>query len=78
MINFNSYIGDYPTTQEANTVDKAVNGDPAERNLKLWIGVTLQSDRKKPIEKFVKRRVFFVKKKKPARILSILKTFVSK
>ena len=41
-INFSSYIGDLPTIQEANTIDKAVNGDPAERNLKLWIGVTFE------------------------------------
>ncbi len=30
---FNSYIGDHPTIQEANATDKAVSGDPAERNL---------------------------------------------
>ena len=33
-LSFASYIGDLPTTQEANTTDKAVSGDPAERNLK--------------------------------------------
>ena len=68
--NFNSYIGDLPTIQEANATDKAVSGDPAERNLKLWIGVTFKSDRK------FESGVCFCEKKN--RLGFCQKTFVSK
>ena len=63
MNNFNSYIGDLTTIQEANAIDKAVNGDPAKRNLKLWIGVTFKSDRKRTIENLSSGVFFCVKKK---------------
>ncbi len=72
---FNSYIGDLPTIQEANTIDKAVNGDPAERNLKLWIGVTFKSDRKERL-KICQAAYFFCKKKAGSDFVK--KTFVSK
>ena len=72
---FNSYIGDHPTIQEANATDKAVSGDPAERNLKLWIGVTFKSDRKERL-KICQAAYFFCEKK--SRLGFCQKTFVSK